>query len=299
MPRTATIFDILIASPSDVQDARDVAAEVIQDWNAANSRAAEVMLHSVRWETHVHPQLGDRPQAIVNEQIVDDADILLGIFWTRLGTKTGVAKSGTVEEIERLREKDKPVLLYFSEQPVVMKSIDMEQYAQLDEYRKGLRDKGLYEAYHENEELRRKLSRHLALVMHKLAPKSQTTPIPIAVPIAPGTQRANIARGQRGEILRLQAIWEAERDSDLPKHENGQNLLSRLADLLARAIAIPLIHDDETIAARLRELLTRTKNAEYSQIYLDGGVSWRAFWQDGTNVLSETELIFREMGQIS
>ncbi len=299
MPRTATIFDILIASPSDVQDARDVAAEVIQDWNAANSRAAAVMLHPVRWETHVHPQLGDRPQAIVNEQIVDVADILLGIFWTRLGTETGVAKSGTVEEIERFREKDKSVLLYFSEQPVVMKSIDMEQYAHLDEYRKSLRDKGLYEAYHENEELRRKLSRQLALVMHKLAPKSQSIPVPIAVPTAPETQRANIARGQRGEVLRLQATWEAERDSDLPKHENGQYLLSRLADLLARTIAIPLLHDDETIAAQLRDLLTRTKNVEYSQIYSDGGVSWGAFWQDGTDVLAETDLIFREMGRVT
>jgi len=297
MPRSATIFDILIASPSDVQDARDVVAEVIQDWNAANSQEAKVMLHPVRWETHTYPQLGDRTQAIVNEQIVDVADILIGIFWTRLGTETGVAKSGTLEEVERFREKGKPVLLYFSEQPVVMKSIDMEQYAHLDEYRKSMRDKGLYEAYHENEELRRKVSRHLSLVINKLAPKSHNTLLPIAVPIAPEAQRANIARGQRGEVLRLQATWEAERDSDLPKQENGQFILSRLADLLARAIAIPLIHDDEALSARLQDLLNRTKNVEYSRIYFDGGVSWTAFWQGGTDVLAETETVFRELTQ--
>jgi len=58
--------------------------------------------------------MGDRPQAILNKQLGEISNILIGIFWTRLGTHTGQAESGTVEEIEEFMKAGKPVLLYFS-----------------------------------------------------------------------------------------------------------------------------------------------------------------------------------------
>jgi len=42
--------------------------------------------------------MGDRPQAIINKQLVDDADILVAVFWTKLGTATGAAMSGSVAQ---------------------------------------------------------------------------------------------------------------------------------------------------------------------------------------------------------
>jgi hypothetical protein len=51
------------------------------------------------WEISATPAAGDRPQAIINRQVVDQADILVGAFWTRLGTPAGRALSGTVEEM--------------------------------------------------------------------------------------------------------------------------------------------------------------------------------------------------------
>lgn len=47
-------------------------------------------------------------------QLVDKCDMAVGVFWTRLGTPTDLAASGTVEEIERLGQADKIVMLYFS-----------------------------------------------------------------------------------------------------------------------------------------------------------------------------------------
>jgi hypothetical protein len=32
--------------------------------------------------------MGDEPQKIINKRILKDADLLVGIFWTRLGTPT-------------------------------------------------------------------------------------------------------------------------------------------------------------------------------------------------------------------
>jgi hypothetical protein len=39
---------------------------------------------------------------------------LIGVFWTRVGTPTGIAESGTLEEIERVAAEGKLVMLYFS-----------------------------------------------------------------------------------------------------------------------------------------------------------------------------------------
>ena len=58
------------------------------------------MLEPVGWETHSVPELGDRPQAIINRQILRESDLLIAVFWTRIGTATGAHPSGTVEEIE-------------------------------------------------------------------------------------------------------------------------------------------------------------------------------------------------------
>src|ERR1700731_2767221 len=84
------------------------------EWNALDGEAESVVLLPVAWETHATPRSGVRPQAAINEQLVDQSDILVGMFWTKLGTSTGVAPSGTVEEIERFISAGKPTLLYFS-----------------------------------------------------------------------------------------------------------------------------------------------------------------------------------------
>lgn len=52
------------------------------------------MLLPVKWETHAIPQSGIRPQEAINRQLVNQCDVLLGMFWTKLGTSTGVAESG-------------------------------------------------------------------------------------------------------------------------------------------------------------------------------------------------------------
>jgi hypothetical protein len=100
MPRNATIYRVLIASPSDVFEEREAARNVIYNWNASHSANMSIMFEPVLWETHVTPELGDRSQSIINRQIVDDSDILIGMFWTRVGTPTGTFESGTVDEIE-------------------------------------------------------------------------------------------------------------------------------------------------------------------------------------------------------
>lgn len=48
------------------------------------------------------------------------------MFWTKLGTSTGVAASGTVEKVDEFVAAGKPALLYFSSRPVSSDKIDLE-----------------------------------------------------------------------------------------------------------------------------------------------------------------------------
>ncbi len=95
MTYSARVFRILIASPSDVTDERDIAVKTIQEWNDLNSAERQIVLLPLRWETHSAPEYGRRPQEVINRQVVDHSDLLVGIFWTRIGSPTGVADSGT------------------------------------------------------------------------------------------------------------------------------------------------------------------------------------------------------------
>jgi hypothetical protein len=101
----------MIGSPSDLGDERQAATDAINDWNAQHAAAEGVVLLPVKWETHAMPAVAIRPQEAINQQLVRDSDLLIGMFWTKLGTSTGVAESGTVEEIDEFVAAGKPALL--------------------------------------------------------------------------------------------------------------------------------------------------------------------------------------------
>jgi hypothetical protein len=168
MPRNARCFDVLIASPSDVQAERQVISECIEDWNSQHSRATGTIIQPRRWELDAMPETGARPQSFINRQIVDVSDMLIGVFWSRLGSPSGVAASGTVEEINRLVDAGKPVALYFSKVPLPYDH-DQTQLAAVQEYKKRIQQTALYFEFPDREQLRRLVSLHLGQRMHELA----------------------------------------------------------------------------------------------------------------------------------
>lgn len=123
------VVPVMIASPGDVSDERNIIREVIHDWNDVNAAMSRTMLAPVGWETHSSPELGARPQELINSRLLRECDLLIGVFWTRLGTPTGKAESGTVEEIREHINAGKPAMIYFSSKPVAPQSIDVAQYS--------------------------------------------------------------------------------------------------------------------------------------------------------------------------
>ena len=163
MPYEARVFQILIASPGDVQEERKILAEVIYEWNSVNSRDRRVVLLPLRWETHSAPGMESPAQAIINVQVVDQCDMAIGVFWTRLGTPTSEAESGTAEEIERVGKAGKHVMLYFSKAKVDIDQLDIAEYSRLKEFKAKTYPQGLTESYSSTIEFREKLTRQLAI----------------------------------------------------------------------------------------------------------------------------------------
>lgn len=167
MSYSANVYNVMIASPGDVAKEKQLAREVILEWNDLHSEQTKIVLLPISWETHSSPELGNRPQAIINKQVLKNADLLIGIFWTRIGTPTGKAESGTLEEIQEHVKADKPTMIYFSNQPVLPDSIDQEQYGKLKDFKESMQKKGLYHEYDTLAKFKDDLYRHLVMTINK------------------------------------------------------------------------------------------------------------------------------------
>jgi hypothetical protein len=161
MAKPVTHISVFLASPSDVETERGIAFDLIHEWNDLHTNEKSASLQIRTWKTSAYPELGERPQSVINRQVLDDCDILVGVFWTRFGLPTGIADSGTEEEIRRSMAGGKPVLLYFSDVPASPSQIDPAQYAKVLKFRDEFRNTGLIWKYTSHDEFRSYLRRHL------------------------------------------------------------------------------------------------------------------------------------------
>lgn len=147
------------------------------------------MLLPVLWERDAVPEAGDRPQAILNRQLVEVTDILIGLFWTRLGTPTGEAESGTVEEIDEFVKAGKPVLVYFSSESTSIENIEPAELARVNAFREEIQRIAFTDTFTNEDDLRRKVNAAVTRKVHELHPtlvsdEAAAEPIPVTGPRA-------------------------------------------------------------------------------------------------------------------
>ncbi len=164
----ATVIEIFIASPSDVQQERAMVREVINDWNSLNSKSRKVVLKALGWENDVYSSFNEgSAQESINKQILESSDLLVGIFWTKVGTPTEKYASGSIEEITKHIEAGKPTLIFFSKAPVKLDSVDDEQYKKLNDFKAWCQQKGVYREYDETSSFAQLFTKQLTLAMNQ------------------------------------------------------------------------------------------------------------------------------------
>ncbi|MGA0565640.1 hypothetical protein ACO2RV_24775 [Ancylobacter sp. VNQ12] len=165
MAYDAKVLPVMIASPSDVNDERKIVRDALAEWNVIHSQERQAVFLPVGWETHSSPELAGRPQQIINDRLLKHCDLLVGIFWTRVGSDTGKEISGSIEEILEHRNAGKPVLLYFSEVPVKPGSVNDDQWAKLLNFKEWAKTEGLFSTYESVDQFRAHFPRHLGLTL--------------------------------------------------------------------------------------------------------------------------------------
>jgi hypothetical protein len=161
MSANTKTYLVMIASPSDLSEERQAVTEAIHEWNAQHAVAESTVLLPVKWETHAKPESGVRPQESINRQLVRSCDVLIGMFWTKLGTSTGVAESGTAEEINKFVAAGKPAMLYFSNRPVDPNKINLKQLERLKKFKDATYKKALIGSFSDVDGLRRTVLKDL------------------------------------------------------------------------------------------------------------------------------------------
>jgi hypothetical protein len=139
MPRTTTTITIFLASPADVTPERELVSRTIYEWNQINGSQRSVLFELIRWEDSISAGFGSDGQDVINRQIDDRYDILIALFWTRLGSQTPRASSGTVEEYERAlaRYHSKDIVsiaFYFKDVAIDPRSHDLDQLSKVYDF---------------------------------------------------------------------------------------------------------------------------------------------------------------------
>jgi hypothetical protein len=165
MAYSATVLEIMIASPGDVSSERQLIREVALEWNDLNTHSERVVLLPVGWETRAAPDLAGRAQGLVNERVLARCDLLVGVFWTRIGSATGDHESGSVEEIKRHVDFGKPAMIYFSSQPVAPASIDGGQFERVRIFKDWCQERGIVGTFNNTPDFGAQLRRDLTNIL--------------------------------------------------------------------------------------------------------------------------------------
>jgi Domain of unknown function (DUF4062) len=173
--RTIRVF---ASSPSDVSDERQQLSVVVQELNATLRALVPdrpTVVELIKWETHVHPDMGRDAQDVVSRQI-PDYDVFLGIMWLRFGTPTQVAGSGTEEEFldahAGWQERRSPshILFYFCLQDYPAKEAlkNIDQLAKVSKFQSELKNQGLVWSYESHAAFADTVRPHLVSVLSEI-----------------------------------------------------------------------------------------------------------------------------------
>jgi hypothetical protein len=150
MAKTVTNLVIFASSPSDLAKEREQLANVVDELNKTICPSHNILLELRRSETDSFPAAGTDPQAVINEQI-SEYDIFIGIMWTKFGTPTPRAGSGTEEEFNqaysryKANPRDVRIIFYFKDAPPSsLSDVDIEQLAKIRGFRDKIGRDGIY-----------------------------------------------------------------------------------------------------------------------------------------------------------
>lgn len=162
MPKNVVQYDLLISCPGDIISEISIIEDAVSQFNTQFSDVLGISIRTKHWRKNSYAQSGGKPQALLNEQFVNDCDAAVAILWTRFGTPTDEYGSGTEEEVEIMLSSGKQVFMYFSDKPLSPSQMNEESYKKVQAFREKYKDRGIYFTYSSDEEFKTLFFAHLS-----------------------------------------------------------------------------------------------------------------------------------------
>lgn len=137
------LIKLFVSCPSDIINELDSIRLIVEEINKTSGKQNKFILEVIHWTKDTYTGIGTDAQEVINKQI--SYDILVSIFWQKIGTPTLRGESGTAEEIDiAIDNPNVRLLVYFNiAPPEDLNSIDLEQLIKLREYKQKLSGRGL------------------------------------------------------------------------------------------------------------------------------------------------------------
>ncbi|MEP6466923.1 MAG: hypothetical protein ABJB05_11495 [Parafilimonas sp.] len=163
---TANCYPIFIASPSDVAKERELIKKEIIQWNDINAQYKNIVLLPLTWEDNIASGFEKSGQDKINETLLEKAELMIAVFWSKVGTPSKKFISATVEEIEYHLERNKPLMIFFCDRPFPI-GLDTKQIELVKEIKEKYQLKGIYKPYSTLEDFSAKISKSIQLKLNE------------------------------------------------------------------------------------------------------------------------------------
>lgn len=170
MPVAKTLFTVLLSSPSDVEPERKIVSNIVDEINEIhkNSRFGLILK---TWDKDVSPSLimKNGQNLIDLEFNYEQADLLIGVFYKKLGTPVLDSESGTVHEINNainsyVKKSTPDIKLYFKRVNISLSDTDerdIEQYSKLVNKKREYMKLGIVQEFNNTKEFENMCRKHL------------------------------------------------------------------------------------------------------------------------------------------
>jgi hypothetical protein len=276
MPKQIQQYRFFVATPSEISEERQFISELVTEWNVQHGQTRNVHIEVASWLTHSFPAYGDRPQAIINQQVFDSSDIVVGIFWTHFGTPTGEAGSGTEEELRRGIAQGKKMLVYFSDRPISPSQMKVTEYQKIQTFKDDFANRGIYSTYDSSEKFREHFRQHLASLMNEVmgpTPSNEAKDSGKVIPISLSSTYWTLVLAALDPMIGIirQRFEELQRMKTKPEDLKDPERTALVGPIIARGIIVDELARHGVITSEGRDHIGYEALVKKAQELQDGG----------------------------
>jgi hypothetical protein len=134
---------VAVCGPGDVSREKETVHAVVREFDSVWGEYLGVHAEAVEWRTHAWPGADQDAQGRINSTVLREYDILVAAMWSRFGSPTARADSGTLEELEEAfvragENANVAVFVYFNHEKIDPFSLNPSQHARVCAFRSEL-----------------------------------------------------------------------------------------------------------------------------------------------------------------